>query len=549
MLLASCSTTLPQAPASIATAPDAAFIRGDVAYLASDALEGRESGTRGYVAASDYVASRMDAIGLKPGGASGSWFQPVDLRIKTFGDRTKNVMALSGPNAPVAPFVRDKDYVVTGMGTDADGSISGPLVFVGQAFADPRIGRDDFAGVDLRGKIAVVFSGSPEYIDPEEAAYFNNTRSKRLADAGAIGVITIRSPKDTERTTWEKYLGYFKHYSRATWIDAAGKAEGDYPGYVGSAVLSAEAGDRLLARSGLTVAALEALAKNPKGRFKPFDMGIDGRIDYDMTFEKVTSSNVVGLIEGTDPELRGEYVVLTAHLDHVGIDDPDESGDAIHNGAMDNAVGVATMLDVARRLAVAPPRRSVIFIGLTAEEKGLIGSSYFAQHPTVAKDAIVANVNLDMPTLTFAFTDIIAYGAERSTLFPVLETAMGRAGVTLAKDPHPEEGIFTRSDHYSFVEQGIPSIYLDTGPGNGGEEAFQAFIKEHYHQPSDEIELIDFTQAARFAAINYDIARGIANMIERPVWKKGDFFATVFNGPMADTNSAFATAHKERVEN
>lgn len=534
LLLASCTTTLPNPPATIETAPDAAFIRGDVAYLASDALEGRESGTRGYVAASDYVAQRMAAIGLKPGGANGSWFQPVDLRVKTFGDRANNVLSLSGPKAPAKPLVRDEDYVVTGMGKDADGSMTGPLVFVGQAFADPRIDRDDFAGVDLRGKIAVVLSGRPEYIDPEESAYFRNTMSKRLADAGAVGLITIRSPEDTERTSWEKYLGYFKHYSRATWIDTDGKVDGDYPGYVGSATLSTEAGDRLLAASGLTVAKLAEIAKDPNGRFRAFDMGVEGRIDYDMSFEKVTSNNVVGLIEGTDPKLKDEYVVLTAHLDHVGIGEPDDSGDKIHNGAMDNAVGVATMLDVARRLAVSPPRRSVIVIGLTAEEKGLIGSSYYARHPTVAKDAIVANVNLDMPTLTFTFTDIIAYGAERSTLFPVLQSAMAAAGVTMAKDPHPEEGIFTRSDHYSFVEQGVPSIYLDTGPGNGGEEAFQAFIKNHYHQPSDEIELIDFTQAARFADINYDIARGIANMDKRPVWKKGDFFGTVFKGWMED---------------
>ncbi len=532
LLLASCSTTLPTEPATLATAPDAGFIRGDVAYLASDALEGRESGTRGYVAAADYVAQRMAVLGLKPGGEDGSWFQPVDLRVKTFGDRANNVLALSGPNAPAQPFVRDEDYIVTGMGKDADGSIKGRLVFVGQAFVNPRIDRDDLAGVDLRGKIAVVVSGRPEYIDPEESAYFRNSMAKRLADAGAIGIITIRSAEDTEKTTWEKYRGYFNHYSRATWIDSDGKADGDYAGYVGAATLSTAAGDRLLAASGLTVTKLAEIGKDPKGRFRAFDMGIDGRIDYDMAFDKVTSNNVVGVIEGTDPKLKNEYVVLTAHLDHVGIEDPDDSGDKIHNGAMDNAVGVATMLDVARRLAVSPPRRSVLVIGLTAEEKGLIGSSYFAQHPTVAKDAIVANVNLDMPTLTFTFTDIIAYGAERSTLFPVLQSALTAAGVTFAKDPHPEEGIFTRSDHYSFVEQGVPSIYLDTGPGNGGEEAFQAFIKDHYHKPSDEIELIDFTQAARFADINYDIARGIANMDKRPAWKKGDFFGTAFKGRM-----------------
>jgi len=190
------------------------------------------------------------------------------------------------------------------------------------------------------------------------------------------------------------------------------------------------------------------------------------------------------------------------------------------------------MIDVARRLAAEPPRRSVLVIALTAEESGLIGSSYNAHYPTVPAGQIVANLNLDMPILTWDFADIVAFGAERSTLFPAVEAAASRAGVALSPDPLPEEGLFARSDQYSYVKQGIPATYLKPGFANGGEQGDADFRKNHYHKPSDEADLIDFTQANRFADLNYEIARQVADMDQRPVWKKGDPFGTAFGGPM-----------------
>jgi Zn-dependent M28 family amino/carboxypeptidase len=248
---------------------------------------------------------------------------------------------------------------------------------------------------------------------------------------------------------------------------------------------------------------------------------------------RLESANVVGVIQGSDPVLRDEYVILTAHLDGKGFKPTDEENDdEIYNGAMDNATGVAALLEVARLLSEAPPKRSIVVIALTAEEKGLIGSDYFARNPTMPGESIVATVNLDMPILTYEFTDVIAFGAERSTLYDAVFQATQRHGLTLSPDPDPDQGIFTRSDHYSFVKQGVPAVFLDLGFANGGESAQAEFLEMHYHQPSDEFRHVNLEALRRFTAVKSDIARNIANMPERPVWKDGDFFGTTFNGPM-----------------
>jgi Zn-dependent M28 family amino/carboxypeptidase len=231
--------------------------------------------------------------------------------------------------------------------------------------------------------------------------------------------------------------------------------------------------------------------------------------------------------------LRDEYVVLVAHLDHDGIG-AEVDGDRIYNGALDNAGGIATMLEAARALTSDPPRRSVLFLAVSAEEKGLLGSEYFAHYPTVPMQNIVAAVNLDMPVLLYDFTDVIAFGAQHSSLQQVLEAALARVGLTLTPDPIPDQALFTRSDHYNFVQQGVPSIFLMTGwntaagPGEGG-KVFLEFLTTHYHRPSDDVERpIDYAAGAKFAHVNYLIAREIANADARPRWNDGDFFGGLF---------------------
>jgi hypothetical protein len=252
----------------------------------------------------------------------------------------------------------------------------------------------------------------------------------------------------------------------------------------------------------------------------------------------IMSENVVGRLQGSDPALADQVVVLSAHLDHIGIGNPDETGDTINNGAMDNAMGTASMLEVAKSFQAAGkrPRRTLLFVAVTAEEKGLIGSDYFAVHPTVPAKSIVANVNLDMPILTYKFEDLVVYGADRTSIGPTVAAVGKEEGVVLTPDPAPEQASFVRSDHYSFVRAGIPAVSFEPGPKGPGKAAIDAFLEKHYHQPSDQIDqspAIDWSQGVRFVRINYKIARSIADADARPLWNKGDYFGTLFDGPGA----------------
>jgi Zn-dependent M28 family amino/carboxypeptidase len=252
----------------------------------------------------------------------------------------------------------------------------------------------------------------------------------------------------------------------------------------------------------------------------------DGKVER--TFR---APNVIGIVPGSDPVLKNEYIVVSAHLDHVGMGRL--PGDKIFNGAMDNASGVATMLEAARAFMTSgkPPRRSIMFVALAAEEQGLLGSAFLAKNPLVGKGRLVANVNLDMPILLYDFQDVIAFGAERSTLGPIVEAAAAKMGVTLSPDPQPQENFFVRSDHYSFVKAGVPAVMLDTGFKNGGEKATREFLAKHYHQVSDDISLpFDWNAAARFAKLNYLIAREIADGDAAPLWYAKDPYGERYAG-------------------
>jgi Zn-dependent M28 family amino/carboxypeptidase len=244
---------------------------------------------------------------------------------------------------------------------------------------------------------------------------------------------------------------------------------------------------------------------------------------------------VAAILPGGDPLLSGEFIIYTAHLDHLGELAGEGHQDPVNNGALDNASGIAVMLETARLLSEGPaPRRSVLFLAVTAEEKGLVGSEYFAHHPTVRPDSMAGVINLDMPLLLYDFGDVIAFGAQHSTLAAAVQQAADEAGVAQTPDPFPEQNIFVRSDHYRFVQQGVPAIFLVTGMTSRDGKIdtrpiFEGFLKEHYHKPSDDVSLpIDYAAAARFTRINARIGEIIANQLERPRWNEGDFFGETF---------------------
>ncbi|WBH15756.1 M28 family peptidase [Sphingomonas radiodurans] len=265
----------------------------------------------------------------------------------------------------------------------------------------------------------------------------------------------------------------------------------------------------------------------------PLAVAVAMRKRYDL--ERISSSNVVGRLQGSDPNLADQVVILSAHLDHIGVTGP-ATGDTINNGAMDNAAGVASLIEAARLFQIQKkrPRRSVLFLAVTGEEKNLIGSEFYVSHPTVPKENIVANVNLDMPILTYRFIDLVAFGAERSGIGPVVAQVAKGKGLALVPDPNPGQANFVRTDHYNFVRQGIPAISLATGPGGPGKAAFEDFFARHYHQPSDDISLpFDWTAGREFVKVNYLIAKTIADAADRPRWVKGDYFGTLYQGPMS----------------
>ncbi len=504
-------------------------LEADVRFLSDDLLEGREAGMRGYDLAALYVAEQFRAIGLEPAGDDGSFHQSVPMLEYRLD---------AVPSLKVGDFdlIAGEDYLVHPSGAGETIDISAPLVLGGMCFASEREGRDDFAGLNISGKIVACFDGAPKYLDGEERAHYKSTEGERLSNLGAIGRVTIYTKTLEERFSFEDHNAWLASGgSLVNWLTDDGVPFSTSPNEQARAYLSLAGAEKLFEQAGKSWSELLAAAEGETGNVEQFDLDVAASIHVESQHRRLKSDNVIALLAGSDPGLRDEYVVLTAHLDHDGIrPTPEDGDDELYNGAMDNAVGVSALLETARLLKASPPKRSVIFIALTAEEKGYGGSDYFARHPTVPSDSMVAVVNLDMPIVTYDFADVVAFGAERSTLIGPVKRAAEAHGLALSPDPVPDEGIFTRSDHYSFVKQGVPAVYLKTGFANGGDEAQTAFRKNHYHKASDEVEHVNFDAMRRFTDINADIARNIADMSDRPVWNTEDFFGATFGGPMAN---------------
>ncbi|MES2989254.1 MAG: M20/M25/M40 family metallo-hydrolase [Pseudomonadota bacterium] len=522
------TTLLAAAPAAAQDmSPDAAALKAHVQFLASDAMKGRDTGSPELAIAEQYVAAQMLAAGLTPGGPNGAWLQPVPLVSFKSADhgslsitRGKTVTALEW----------GKDYFARANPHMANVSLDAPVVFAGYGVVDKAVGYDDYKGLDVKGKIVAVLRDAPKAITNGDArAHLSqpDEQARVAAEHGAIGVILIEG---NTRHAQFPFIATTRFWDRPamTWSD--GKGAGPiapafmYLGFDGAAKLFA--GSKI--KWDEVLAADKAGTKLPRG-----PIGVTAQGVANTKIEKVAGNNVIGMLPGTD--LKDQYVVISAHLDHVGVGAPDAKGDTIYNGAMDNAVGTASMIEVAKRFRAGgkAPRRSILFVAVTAEEKGLVGSEYFAARPTVPVGSIVADVNLDMPILTYAFEDLVAVGADHSSVGTIVAQAAASEGVKVVPDPLPEENFFVRSDHYSFVKAGIPAVSLDLGPGGPGGAAAKEFLEKHYHQPSDEIGLIDWTQGLRFVKLNFAIASALANNDERPTWNKGDFFGITFKGPMA----------------
>ncbi|TCO76096.1 M28 family metallopeptidase [Chromatocurvus halotolerans] len=512
-------------------AGSAANIEADVRFLGDDLLEGREAGTRGFDLAALYVATQYRLIGLEPAGDDGSYFQSVPL-IRGVRDREGARFAITRGDEALE-FVFEDEYLPAVNFSTGEESISAPMVFVGQAVAAPHHDHDDFAGVDVAGKIAVVLNSAPASFPDAERAYYAHRIEKwrALEERGAVGMITLGDPEREAKRPWSLDAPNWKRpFMRR--LDADGRPADDFPGLRVRVSASVGIAERVFAGSPYTAA--EVFAMLEAGELVSFDLAGEATLSTRATLDRLESSNVVARLPGSDPALSQEHIVMTAHLDHVGFGAP-VNGDTLYNGVQDNAMGTATMLETARLLADSPESfaRSFLFVALTAEEKGLLGAYHYANTPTVPADGIVANVNMDMPVIIGDVTDVIPIGIEHSTLGDVTERAVAQADIVLTPDPAPEEVVFVRSDQYPFVRAGIPAVYLKGGvklrDGGDGEAIVKAFRAKRYHLPSDDLDQpLYWPAAGRLAYVNYRIGSLIANDPERPQWLPDSFFGQTF---------------------
>jgi hypothetical protein len=512
------------APAPQVDTGAAQRVRADVEFLASDLLEGRDTGSKGYDIGASYVASRFRAIGLTPGGKDGSWYVGVPFRRAVHAG-TPTAAIVTGNDSKA--LRSGSDFAARPSLTQQQRSIDAPLVFAGHGISDARLGIDDYAGLDVRGKVVVVLDGTPPGLPTEVAAHLNSYKQVVAGGKGAVGLVQVSG------TGSRPNFNLLAYYDRPVvdWVDPTGRTKSQSTDIPLVATISKDVAGQLFRAAGKDPARIFAASKKP-GTLPGFAIPVRFRLSDQMQWNDFTSPEVIGLLPGSDPALKEQYVVLMGHLDHLGVKSDAKPGqDAIYNGALDNAAGVATMLEAAREFVASgkPPRRSVLFIANTGEEKGLRGADYFAAHQKVPEDRIVSVVDLDMPLLLYPFTDVIAFGGDHSTVARTIADAAASMGVAVSPDPMPEEAIFVRSDHYRFVTRGVPAILLMTGFANGGAPIWKDFLANTYHKVNDDLsQHILWDQGARYAELNYRISRALADSEQRPLWYKGDYFGDTF---------------------
>ena len=489
-----------------------------IQFLADDALEGRNTGSPGHLKAAQYVATQFEKLGLKPAGTNG-YFQPVAFQVAEL-DEPHSELALVR-NGHQEPVLLGEEATLRAGGAT---SINAPAVFAGYGFAVPEKNYDDFRGLDVKGKIVVYLSGGPKSIPGPLKSHYQSgaERWKALKAAGALGVMVIQNPKSMDVPWARASLSRFMPVMRLSDPTAA-----DTPTDVFTGAINAAHADKFFAGSGHTMAEILAAADadKPLPHF-PLPYVINASVAYKKS--TVESQNIVAMLPGTDPALKNEYVAMTAHIDHIGVGEP-INGDKIFNGAMDDASGIASMLEVARLLhdAKVPLKRSVIFVAVTGEEKGLQGSRYYSVHPTVPIKNIVADINLDMFLPLHALKSLEVQGLAESTLGDDIRTVAERAGVQIYSDRQPERNLFIRSDQYSFIKQGVPALAFKFGYeiGSPEETLHKNWLKERYHAPSDDLnQPIDKPAAAQFNHIIFALLSRVAEAAPRPTWKPDSFF-------------------------
>jgi Zn-dependent M28 family amino/carboxypeptidase len=489
-----------------------------VSFLADDSMKGRDTGSPEHRKAAEYVAGEFEKAGLAPGGTKG-FFQPVPFRSRKINE-AQSSLALVHKDGRVVPVVLG-DEATFSMRIEPAPKVEAPIVFAGYALRVPEVKYDDLQGVDVKGKIVLHITGGPSTIPGPLLAHYQATRWEYLKRAGALGVLSIQNPKGKDNPWDRSKLSRF--------MPALAIADPSLDETLGQQVavtVNPAMADKFLEGSGHTMKELLALSND--GKVLPhFAIPASARIQVAIDAKAIESDNVIGILRGTDPALRDQYVIVSAHLDHVGAGEAIK-GDPIYNGAMDNESGIATLIETAAELAAKGGlKRSIIFAAVTAEEKGLLGSRYFANRPTVPAANIVADMNTDMFLPLFPLKYLIVQGLEESDLAEDLRKVARARAIEVLSDPEPERNAFTRSDQYSFIKTGVPSLSLKVGftKNSPEHEIVKKWRTERYHAPSDDLaQPIDRQSAEDFGKLYVDVVTAVANRPTKPQWNGESFF-------------------------
>jgi Zn-dependent M28 family amino/carboxypeptidase len=493
---------------------------GYVKVLADDNMEGRETGSAGLRAAEAFVVEQLKNAGVEPAGSDG-YYQPVRFESRQIIEKDSSAALIrDGKTEPLS--LGEDAYFSTR--TDLAPEVEAQLVFVGYGLNIPEKNYDDFAGLDLHGKIAVAMQGSPAEMPGALASHYQSTAEKwkALQRAGAIGHISLPNPAAMD-IPWSRQSVNRTHVS----MELTEPALNDNLGEKFAMVFNPASADKLFAGSGHTFSEIAALAKERKP-LPRFALAVSIKAKARVEKKEVESANIVAKVPGSDPVLKNEYVVLSAHIDHLGIGEP-INGDRIYNGAMDNASGSAVLVDVARSLKQSPEKlkRSLLFIFVTGEEKGLLGSKYFTAHPTVPPNSMVANINIDMFLPIVPLKVLTVLGLQESDLGEIITEVARARGIRVQPDPEPVRNSFIRSDQYNFIRHGIPALAVKVGydPGSPEQKLFKDWLTQRYHAPSDDLDQpIDLTAAAGYEEIIRALMVAVANDATRPQWKQDSFF-------------------------
>ncbi|GAB3782168.1 M20/M25/M40 family metallo-hydrolase [Spirosoma horti] len=514
-------------------------IEAHMRYLADDKLEGRKPGTKGFELAAQYVEKQFKQLGFLPAGQKGTYRQAVPLRRAQVREDASSMTFVQ--NGKEQPLTYGKNFILTPNFGKAVSDVSAPVVFVGFGVSAPELGYDDYKDIDVRGKIVACFNGAPAIFPSNQRAYTGSAKAELAASRGAVGLITFSLPTDVRARIESNSPRNRQPIYR--WTDTKGQSQRTFPQLSVVASLGDSTARSIFTGASKTFEEARKAANQSQPQAFPLTISVRAHTQTDLS-DGLVGENLVGLLPGSDLKLKDEYVVYVSHLDHLGITRPVKGastpgastpGDSINNGAHDNASGVAINLEAARLFSSLPkaPRRSILFVAVTGEEMGLLGSDYFASNPTVPKDKIVANLCLDMPFFFHPLLDIVPYGSEHSSMKGAVDAAAQFVGVAIAKDPIPEQAVFMRSDHFSFVRQGIPAIYIKSGSTTGddrdGTKLNLDWRATVYHTPKDDMnQLFDWTAAARHVQLQFLIGYLTAQNTERPVWNANDFFGTKF---------------------